>query len=233
MSETNNHNSEPIEPVVPPDRERDPQQSPSVEELDLFDLRSRTTPDQDAEHPLPPIENIAQAKAILESLLFAATEPLPVPKLSSLLNDLDTKTLRGLLLELQIEYDRAPRGIRIVELAGGYQMATRPEFAEWVKRLHRSRKPHSLSPASLETIAIIAYKQPITRAEVDAIRGVDSSAIIRGLAEAGLIEVVGQKQVIGRPSLYGTTKLFLKAFGLKRLADLPSIEELKKAYKVE
>jgi segregation and condensation protein B len=234
MSRTNNHNLEPSEPATPPEDEQTDRDAESVEELDLFDLRAKApSSDQPAEHPLPQIRNIAQAKATLEALLFAATEPLPVQKISALLNDLETKTIRGLLLELQIEYNRSERGMQIVEVAGGYQMATRPEFAPWVRLLHRSRKAHSISPASLETVAIVAYKQPITRAEVDAIRGVDSSAIIRGLVEAGLIEVVGQKQVLGRPSLYGTTKLFLKTFGLKRLSDLPTIEELKKAYKVE
>ena len=115
-------------------------------------------------------------------------------------------------------------------MAGGYQMATRSSYSEWVLMLHKNRKRPALSPAALETLAIVAYKQPITRAEIESIRGVDSSGISRMLLEMEFIKVTGHKEIIGRPRLYGTTRKFLKAFGLNSLNDLPSISELKKQF---
>lgn len=175
----------------------------------------------------------AEAKAILECALFTTNDALPLPKLSKLLNNMDHKTLRGLIHELQHEYNTRQSGLHIVEVAGGYQLATRPEFAPWILRLHHHRARNPLTPAALETLAIIAYKQPITRAEIEAIRGVDSSGITRNLAELGLIDVVGKKEVPGYPLLYGTTNLFLKTFGLKCLSDLPSIQELKEMFHIQ
>jgi segregation and condensation protein B len=173
------------------------------------------------------VRDLAEAKAILECAFFTTNDALPLSKLSKLLNNMDTRTLRGVIRELQQEYESRQSGLQIVEVAGGYQLATRPEFAPWILRLHHHRARNPLTPAALETLAIVAYKQPITRAEVEAIRGVDSSGIIRNMAEIGLIEAVGKKEVPGYPLLYGTTNLFLKTFGLKSLSDLPSIQELK------
>jgi segregation and condensation protein B len=175
----------------------------------------------------------AEAKAILECALFTTNDALPLPRLSKLLSNMDSKTLRALIQELQHEYEARQSGLQIVEVAGGYQLATRPGLAPWILRLHHHRTRNPLTPAALETIAIIAYKQPITRAETEAIRGVDSSGIIRNLVELGLVEVVGKKDVVGYPMLYGTTNLFLKTFGLKCLSDLPSIQELKEMFKIK
>ena len=175
----------------------------------------------------------AEAKAILECALFTTNDALPLPKLSKLLNDMDSKTLCGLLQELQQESEARQSGLQIVEVAGGYQLATRPGFAPWILRLHHHRARNPLTPATMETLAILAYKQPITRAEIEAIRGVDSSGILRNLVEIGIVEVVGKKDVAGYPMLYGTTNLFLKTFGLKDLSDLPSIQELKEMFNIK
>lgn len=168
-----------------------------------------------------------QVKPVVESLLFSTTESLSVKRISRILPGIDAKKVRHILLDLKDSYDREGRGFQIVEVAGGYQMATRKQYAPYVMRLSRKKKRSPLSTAALETLAIIAYKQPIIRAEIEAIRGVDSSGVIRALQDVNLVEVVGKKEVIGRPSLYGTTEEFLKIFGLKKLSDLPSMKELK------
>ena len=180
----------------------------------------------DGEHKLTE----AEARPIIECLLFATNEPISVKRFTNILPGITAGVLRRLLLELQVEYDHQGRGMQIVEVAGGYQMATRKEYAPFVLKLNRHRKRNSLSTSALETLAIIAYKQPIIRAEIEAIRGVDSSSVIRSLVELGLTKVVGKKEVVGHPPLYGTTDEFLKVFGLKRLSDLPSIKELREKF---
>lgn len=181
----------------------------------------------------PPIENPAQAKSVIECLLFTTVEPISINRLTKMLSPLEAKEVRGLIVSLQNEYDQRAGGLQIVEVAGGFQMATRTTFSPWVLQLHKNRKRPTLSPASLETLAIVAYKQPITRAEVDSIRGVDSSSIVRMLQDLELIKVTGHKEILGRPQLYGTTKGFLKVFGLNSLNDLPSITELKQKFGVQ
>lgn len=172
----------------------------------------------------------SEIKAALEALLFVTTEPLSVSRLAKILAGPTPSQIHSLLLELQAEYDGSLRGMQIVEVAGGFQMATRPQFAEWIYRLKPSRRRNPLSQATLETLAIIAYKQPITRAEVEAIRGVDSSGTIHTLMELGLVDVGGRREVPGRPQLYVTTAQFLKVFGLRSLGDLPSIQELRRMF---
>ena len=171
-----------------------------------------------------------EARPIIECLLFATNEPISVKRFTNILPGVPASVVRRLLLELQVDYDHQGRGVQIMEVAGGYQMATRREYAPFVLKLNRHRKRSSLSTSALETLAIIAYKQPIIRAEIEAIRGVDSSGIIRSLVELGLVKVVGKKEVVGHPPLYGTTDEFLKVFGLKRLSDLPSIKELREQF---
>jgi len=173
-----------------------------------------------------PVPQGDEARAVLEALLFSATSPLSEKRLCNLMNGIDVASLREGIEHLRADYDADGRGITIMEVAGGYQLATRQEYAEWVFRLHKHRKRSALTPAVLETLAIVAYKQPIVRADIEAIRGVDCGGILRQLQDAGLVEVVGRKEVAGRPPLYGTSDLFLKSFGLKRLSDLPAIEEL-------
>lgn len=188
-----------------------------------------SSPIADEDEPLDeslPIPQGDQAKAILEALLFSSTSPLSDKRLGSLLNGVAVETVRQLIEQLRTDYSQSGRGITIMEVAGGYQLATQAEFSEWIYRLHRHRKRSPLTPAVLETLAIIAYKQPIVRADIEAIRGVDCGGILRQLQDSGLVEIVGRREVVGRPPLYGTSELFLKTFGLRRLGDLPSLEEL-------
>jgi segregation and condensation protein B len=171
-----------------------------------------------------------EVRPILECLLFASTEPLSIKQLGKIIPSADAKTLRLVILDLQVEYDQQGRGLQIIEVAGGYQMATHRRFASYILQLNRNKKRSPLSTPALETLAIIAYKQPIIRAEIEAIRGVDSSGVIHSLVELNLVKIVGTKETPGRPPMYGTTEEFLKVFGLKCLSDLPSIRELREQY---
>lgn len=180
----------------------------------------------------PRVKTPEQAKAILECLLFAAVEPMSLKQIREYVHPMKPNEIQALIVELQNEYDNRAGGLQIVEVAGGYQMATRPSYADWVSPMFRRKRRTGLSPAMLETLAIISYKQPLIRAELDAIRGVDSSGVIRGLQDMGLVDIVGQKQVPGRPNMYGTTSAFLKYFGLKSLSDLPSIEALRQQFEL-
>ena len=171
-----------------------------------------------------------QLRPMVESLLFATNEPLSARKLGALLDNVPTRAVRRMILILKEDYDSQTRGFQIVEVAGGFQMATRPQFAPYILRLNRHKKRNPLSTPALETLAIIAYKQPITRAEVEAIRGVDSSGVLHNLLEIGLIRIAGRKEVVGHPPLYGTTEEFLKVFGLRLLSDLPSIREIREMF---
>jgi segregation and condensation protein B len=179
------------------------------------------------------IGSVSEARAIIESFLFASNEPLSVPRLSRLLNNLHPRCVRGLLLELQMGYENRAGALQIMEVAGGFQMATRPLFADWIFRMQKHRRRNPLTPATLETLAIIAYKQPVTKAEIEVIRGVESSAPLHTLQDVGLAEVGGRREVIGRPQLYVTTDMFLKTFGLRSLGDLPSVQELKQLFAEE
>lgn len=163
-----------------------------------------------------------RAKAIIECLLFASSDPL-TPKVAAEIMGLDEKTARNLLLELKDFYDSQGRGIQVVEVAGGFQMATRPEYAAYVKELAKTPKYTPLSPAALETLAIIAYKQPITKSEIEHIRGVRIEGVLGTLLERGLVKEVGRKEAVGRPILYGTTDSFLKYLGLRDLSELPPL----------
>jgi segregation and condensation protein B len=180
----------------------------------------------------PRVRDLADAKGIVECLLFATTDPLNLSQIREIVRPIKERDLRALLVELQNDYDSRGSGLQIVEVAGGYQMATRGRYADWMTPFRKRKRKTGLSVAMLETLAIIAYKQPIIRAEVDAIRGVDSSGTVHALQELELIEAVGQKQVPGRPFLYGTTKTFLKHFGLKSLSELPSIESLRERFEL-
>jgi len=166
-------------------------------------------------------------KPVAEALLFASDEPLPAARLAQLLGKgADAKTVRKLVDDLNAEYAGQGRAFGVVEIAGGFQLLTRPEFKDWIAELHRRRRQDKLTPSSVETLAIVAYKQPIQRATVDDIRGVQTGPLLRSLLERGLIKVVGRLNVPGRPILYGTSRLFLQHFGLKSLKDLPRVAEL-------
>ncbi len=164
-------------------------------------------------------------KLIIEALLFVSHEPLTEKRLAEVLEGIDKESIREALGELRKEY-REKENLEIREVAGGYQIFTRPDYAPWIEKLHRTR-PTRLSQAALETLAIIAYNQPIIRAEIESIRGVDTSGVLYTLLEKNLIKILGRKKVIGRPLLYGITDDFLKYFGLKDISELPSIKEVK------
>ena len=164
-------------------------------------------------------------KSIIESLLFVADGPLTIQKLGEVLEGVGKADLRSTLDELQAELENSRRGIRLVEVAGGYQLRTPKVNADWVKKFLGGR-PARMGRATLETLAIIAYRQPITRAEIEAIRGVDVDGVINTLLDRSLIRAVARKDVPGRPFLYGTTPEFLQLFNLKDLTHLPTLKEM-------
>lgn len=169
---------------------------------------------------------IIEWKSILEGLLFAAgDEGLSIKQLTSVL-EIDEATVLSIIEDLKEEYQKKERGIDLVEVAGVYQLTTKKEHAPYLKRLMETPMNQSLSQAALETLAIIAYKQPITRIEIEEIRGVKSERPIRTLLAKGLIQEVGREEGAGRAILYGTTKEFLEYFGLKTIEELPSLTEI-------
>jgi segregation and condensation protein B len=167
----------------------------------------------------------ADLKSIVESLLFVADGPLTLQRFGEVVEGSSRDDVRSVLQELQAELDRERRGVRLVEIAGGYQLRTPKVNADWVKILLGGRPPR-MSRATLETLAIIAYRQPITRAEIEAIRGVDVDGVVGTLLERNLIRAVARKDVPGRPFLYGTTPEFLQLFNLKDLTHLPTLKEM-------
>jgi segregation and condensation protein B len=166
-------------------------------------------------------------ESVVEAVLFASDEPLSTNRLANIV-DTTTQQIRESVEHLNDKYKANKNAFRIERIAGGYQMLTLSPYNHWLKNLLRVRSESKLSPAALETLAIIAYKQPIIRADVEAIRGVAAGEVIRNLMYKGLVKVVGRAEIVGRPMLYGTTKKFLETFGLNTLKDLPKIEELKK-----
>jgi segregation and condensation protein B len=166
-----------------------------------------------------------ELKKIIESLLFVAEDPLTAHTLSKAAGNQEIATVRKALDELIAEYRERDGGFFLAQVAGGYQFRTTPENTQWIKRLIQPNAPR-LSKAALETLAIIAYKQPVIRADVERIRGVDSGGVIRMLLERKLLRVLGRKEIPGRPLIYATTKLFLQVFDLKDLRDLPSPKEI-------
>ena len=163
---------------------------------------------------------------LLEAALFAASRPLGLDELATLDPEAGEEALQAALEELRSAFATGDHGVELVEIAEGWQFLTRPEYAEPIERAQFALRPRRLSPAALETLAIIAYRQPVARIEVDEIRGVDSGAVMDKLVERGLIEVVTRGEGLGRPLLYGTTPSFLEILGLKGLEDLPRLEEL-------
>ena len=164
-------------------------------------------------------------KSIIESLLFVADGPLTIQRLGEVLEGVEKEDVRSTLDELQEELENSRRGVRLVEVAGGYQLRTAKVNADWVKKFLGGR-PARMGRATLETLAIIAYRQPITRAEIEAIRGVDVDGVINTLLDRSLIRAVARKDVPGRPFLYGTTTEFLQLFNLKDLTHLPTLKEM-------
>jgi len=166
-------------------------------------------------------------ESVVEAILFASDESLTVERLAKI-TETSVKQVRQCVESLNERYRAGSHAFRIEQIAGGYQMLTLSPYNHWLKKLLRARSDGKLSPAALETLAIIAYKQPVIRADIEAIRGVAAGEMIRSLMYKGMVKIVGRAEVLGRPMLYGTTKKFLGLFGLNSLKDLPKIEELKK-----
>ena len=179
----------------------------------------------------PPVVS-AELKAIVEALVFASPDPLTPKALFKLLDSEPTEDVTAAIDALKQDYDR-PGGLQLVEVAGGYQIVTRPDLHEWVRRLFHERTTQKLTVQALETLAVIAYKQPITALEIGEVRGVNTSGVLNTLLERHLIKIVGRKHVVGRPFMYSTTKEFLIRFGLNELGDLPKIEDMAEALGIE
>jgi len=174
----------------------------------------------------------AELKAILEALIFASPEPLTPKAIFKLLDNEPKEDVLAALASLKDDYTRAG-GLQMVEVAGGYQIATRPDLHDWVRRLFHERTTQRLTVQGLETLAVIAYRQPITALEITEVRGVNTSGVLNTLLERHLVKIVGRKQVVGRPFLYATTKEFLIRFGLNDLSDLPKVEDMAEALGLE
>lgn len=164
--------------------------------------------------------------AVVEAVLFASDTPLPPTKIAAA-TELPPRRIRKAVTQLNERYARGGHAFRIEDIAGGYQMMTLPEYHDVLRRLLNVKKDSRLSQAAMETLAIVAYRQPILRADIEAIRGVASGEVLRGLLERQLVKIVGRAEVIGRPMLYGTSKRFLEVFGLASLDDLPRVKELR------
>lgn len=173
------------------------------------------------------LSDMRALKGILEALLFVTAEPIPVTRFLALLGAVTKQDVDQALASLAQDYEQEGRGLQLAEVAGGYRIVTKAEFAPWLKRLEKVKSPSKLSRSALESLAIIAYKQPIVRAEVEQIRGVETSGVIRTLLERKLVRIVGRKEEPGRPIMYGTTKFFLEHFGLRDLSQLPPLREFK------
>ena len=198
--------------------ENQPAQAPAIETV---------TPAETAQETAPEAGELLQTddlKKIVETLLFITDRPVKPSRLADVIDNTNAKQVREVITALQDEYVSQGRAVQIVEIGGGFQMATKPEYGRWVRKLYNEKMTTKLSNAALETLAIIAYKQPITRAEMEAIRGVDVAGPLERLLERSLVRVVGKKDTVGRPMVYGTTDEFLRMFGLNKLAELPDLQ---------
>ena len=187
----------------------------------------RTLDKEQADFPQQEQDIETTVETVVEAVLFASDEPLSEARLANIV-ETTVKQARQCIKDLNDKYQANNNAFRIEQIAGGYQMLTLSPYNYWLKKLLRARSDSKLSPAAVETLAIIAYKQPVMRADIEVVRGVATGEVIRTLCYKGLVKIVGRAEVLGRPMLYGTTKKFLEVFGLNSLKDLPKIEELKK-----
>ena len=167
-----------------------------------------------------------KARAIIEALLITASEPVTPGRLTNLLSGYNGPDIREAVSALNAQYEDAGHGILVVEIAGGYQLASRQEYGPWLRKYHKTSNQVRLSQAGLEALAIVAFKQPVTRIEIDSIRGVNSGGVLHTLLEVNMVRIVGRSEGIGKPMLFGTTREFLVHFGLKGLSELPKPKEL-------
>jgi segregation and condensation protein B len=197
-------------------------------------IESNGVPDDEAKETTVEAANsqaeaidVRELKAILEAVLFVSPEPMPVARLMSIVGTVSKAEVVQALGILTHDLDQDGRGIQLVQVAGGYRLVTKQEYGPWLKRMDKAKAAQKLSRSALESLAIIAYKQPLVRAEIEEIRGVETSGVLRTLCERKLVRIVGRKDVPGRPIMYGTTKFFLEHFGLQDLSQLPPLREFK------
>ncbi len=218
------------EPQAPDTAARSETEEPSAEANppaeDEAQASTDTTPAEPQEVVAETGETI-EAYRVVEAILFATDSPLPPKRIAQVMGVGDARTVRKHIDRLNELYGQQGAAFRIEEIAGGFQMLTLSKFNPWLVKLLRARQDSRLSPAALETLAIVAYKQPVLRADIEAIRGVAVGEVLNRLRELNLVKIVGRDEQIGRPMLYGTTKRFLEVFGLSSLKDLPKVEELK------
>jgi len=168
-----------------------------------------------------------EQKRIVEAILFVSNKPITIEQAKDVLEGVDGREIRRLIYELKGEYEKEGRSFQVTEVAGGFQMVTHSTYSPWLKKLYKNRQKNRLSRAALESLAIIAYRQPISRAEIEAIRGVNAEGVLATLLEKGLVKITGRRETVGRPLIYGTTREFLEYFGLNSLKELPQLKEFK------
>lgn len=212
------------EPTAEPFEAQEPDTQEPIEQVEIED----SEPIAESAETLRAEDAGVTVESVIEAILFASDEALNVNRLVKILETGSVRQIRQCVENLNARYERDNCAFRIEQIAGGYQMMTLDVYNHWLKKLVRVRNDTKLSQAALEALAIIAYKQPVIRADVETIRGVSSSEMIRSLMYKGLVKITGRAEVLGHPMLYGTTKKFLDIFGLYTLKDLPKIEELKK-----
>ncbi len=167
-------------------------------------------------------------KAVIEALIFTSERPISIDQIRNVLDSLEPSEIRALIEQMKSEYEQSNRGMRIVEVAGGFQMTTLPMLAPFLRKLYKQRRVERLSKPALETLAIIAYKQPVSKLEIETLRNVNVDGVMESLLEKSLIRITGRKKAPGRPFVFGTTRQFLEYFGLKSLEELPKLEDFSK-----
>jgi segregation and condensation protein B len=195
---------------------QEPQQAGS-DILETQDVHQENMPDENG------------LKKIIEALIFASDKPLAIKQIKDIIGDIDTRLIRKIINNLKEEFAKDQRSFNITEVAGGFQFSTDSTYGRWLKKLYKIKQSDYLTGPSLETIAIIAYRQPVTKSDIEFIRGVAVDGVIGNLLQKGFIKVVGKKDVVGKPYLYGTTALFLQYFGLNSIEDLPALSDFKEA----
>lgn len=192
---------------------------------DVYDIKERKL--SEINTPIPDVSlNPDEIKSIVEAILFAASEPISLKQLGQLFDGVSTQQIRQSLMQLRDEYQNTNRSFQLIEIANGFQVCTRPEYHRWIEKLHTRQVRVKLSPSALEALAIVAYKQPVTRIEVEEIRGVNSDSVLNSLIEKRLVRIAGRKPGPGRSLLFATTDEFLQQFGLRDPSELPSMEEI-------
>jgi segregation and condensation protein B len=206
------------------------QADPDADETDDQDIADDQPADEDTDTGERSDESAAlqsiSTEQVVEALLFASDSPLTLQKIVSIVGVGSARDMRKHIESLNERYQQQGNSFRIDSIAGGYKMMTLPDYNTWIRKLKKNRQESKLSQAAMETLAVVAYKQPVVRAEIEAIRGVAAGEMLNRLREMGLVKIVGRAEDVGRPMLYGTTRRFLEVFGLASLDDLPQVEEL-------